>query len=54
RRALYSEGATRASGASAAARDCSAFYPLLPALRWSAAVAACGHQGSVPLATSSP
>jgi len=28
RRALYSEGATRASGDSAAARNCSAFYPL--------------------------
>jgi len=51
---LYSEGAGLASGGSAAVRDWSASYPLLPALRCLPAGAACGRRGSVPLAASSP
>ncbi|WP_228563085.1 hypothetical protein, partial [Catenulispora rubra] len=35
---LLDEGATRASGCLAAVRDCSAFYPLLPASRCALAV----------------
>ena len=51
---LYSEGAGLASGGRAAVRDWSACFALWAALRWSAAVVACGRRGSVPLAASSP